>query len=1009
MADRLLLARESFRDYTPSSDESACTPPPPLALQVEDNDKGSSSESNGDGALQPPVERHLVFTPPGTDFSETRAIDSMEMHTLDGSFGSEHTSSTNASAQQPRRESNYSRVTEVSASSHDPSAFPASISLLSRLGNSGRGEFKGLAGPKRGPSILAPKRKPRGSVAEGGFEGPFDAAFWEKVTEKQTLEGLIKKVAIREARLDNIVEKSGSAEEAVMNIVENANSQGEARHLLDGLIARGVDLGCRDEPYLHVVAERNFVYVARTLMDNEVAPDGCNDKGELPVVIALRAGHDEMASIIMRKMNKKSVRSLFDPQEDGGNFFYQDLVTAGNMPMTCRAVLDACVNATDEPDEYRFFYRILESDSDGLAPNDAGFNVNGKTSFHRVLECKDKELQRHNVVRMLIYNKWVEYGERMAILNLGLYLLFMLCVTFSLISAGRQADPREYDSAEDYARGVLEVISLLGVMVNLYDEAKECYREKTAYVTDGNNYLQVGSILLILAIVPLRWLDQDAQWHVACFAYIFVCLRILQLISVTRMVGIYLQILTRILYKDISRFVIIFGIFLLTYAGSLFLALRGEPVVERNSTSDPKETTELGLNHFTSNYGFILVTGLRTMIQQESIVDYLNDDTPSESFSWLGIVINMLFLFFVLVVLLNILIAQLSDTYADVKADAQRELEQNWAASLRNLEQGTSPLKKYRFRNYDDFEDVTNPEKRLVGWEEPKDVDEDEEVKRRQQQMESDIEKQSQQIMALKAQMRATLELLHENRKMPPKLDSSIAHLGSVQVPQALTAIVGRTEEVLRDDVMETRHQQQAIFRDLQTAADGHTTALRQSLDEQTRGTRDLVNGAHADTSAELDSIKQSVAVSIPERLQSVTAAAHQETVAVLGDRIGDNSQRLQALDAYVQTELRAGIDAVVKASELAVIGDATAAVTALREQESEHSLQLRQALDASERRLTATLATAIAENGGRVQADLTRQLEASTTARQQALEQQLQSQVEKIMAEVNRLLDGAA
>ena len=58
--------------------------------------------------------------------------------------------------------------------------------------------------------------------------------------------------------------------------------------------------------------------------------------------------------------------------------------------MTCRAVLDACLSPTDEPDEYRFYYRILESDGNGLAPSDPGFNANGKTVFHRVLEAKDK-------------------------------------------------------------------------------------------------------------------------------------------------------------------------------------------------------------------------------------------------------------------------------------------------------------------------------------------------------------------------------------------------------------------------------------------------------------------------------------------------------------------------------------------------------------------------------------------------------------------------------------------
>ena len=65
---------------------------------------------------------------------------------------------------------------------------------------------------------------------------------------------------------------------------------------------------------------------------------------------------------------------------------------------------------------------------------------------------------------------------------------------------------------------------------------------------------------------------------------------------------------------------------------------------------------------------------------------------PFSPFSrWLGVLITMAFLFFILVVLLNILIAQLSATYADVQADAQRELERNWGHALKTLEKG--PLK----------------------------------------------------------------------------------------------------------------------------------------------------------------------------------------------------------------------------------------------------------------------------------------------------------------------------
>ena len=69
-----------------------------------------------------------------------------------------------------------------------------------------------------------------------------------------------------------------------------------------------------------------------------------------------------------------------------------------------------------------------------------------------------------------------------------------------------------------------------------------------------------------------------------------------------RIAGIYLQILTRILIKDVSQFAIIFAIFALAYAGSLEFALRGEMIAEpphdENGTlilTYPKQYTKLSL------------------------------------------------------------------------------------------------------------------------------------------------------------------------------------------------------------------------------------------------------------------------------------------------------------------------------------------------------------------------------------------------------------------------------
>ena len=46
---------------------------------------------------------------------------------------------------------------------------------------------------------------------------------------------------------------------------------------------------------------------------------------------------------------------------------------------------------------------------------------------------------------------------------------------------------------------------------------------------------------------------------------------------------------------------------------------------------------------------------------------------------WLSVIIYTVFLFLVLTVLLNLLIAQMSDTYANVQSDAQRALVMNRA------------------------------------------------------------------------------------------------------------------------------------------------------------------------------------------------------------------------------------------------------------------------------------------------------------------------------------------
>lgn len=86
---------------------------------------------------------------------------------------------------------------------------------------------------------------------------------------------------------------------------------------------------------------------------------------------------------------------------------------------------------------------------------------------------------------------------------------------------------------------------------------------------------------------------------------------------------------------------------------------------------------------FCREFYNVLFTGIRVMIEGGSIVDQYFGPA---GFRWLGVIVYLVFLFLVIVVLLNLLIAQMSDTYSSVQQDAQRSLAINRAWIVARVE-----------------------------------------------------------------------------------------------------------------------------------------------------------------------------------------------------------------------------------------------------------------------------------------------------------------------------------
>jgi hypothetical protein len=316
----------------------------------------------------------------------------------------------------------------------------------------------------------------------------------------------------------------------------------------------------------------------------------------------------------------------------------------------------------------------------------------------------------------------------------GFYLLFMAFLTTSLVLAARNGEPGQYDSPLDRFRIFCEVVTLLFVFYDLVLEIYElgqvihrslkqhsvCVccsrvlgRETTTETTgndketgakkdgegdkddedaelDGNededespepeepkshpyvevmkdviseyflnwqNLLDDLAILFVLLIIPFRIADSQNQWIFAALAFMFHGLRIFKYAIMFKSVGEYVAILVLLIKRDVPQFVTVFVVIIFSFGGALHLSLIGYYNDDNLDTENNNETSEIYL---------LWWTGFRILAEGSALTYY-----GPGGFNWLGILIYWLFLFIVVVVLLNILIAQFSKSYDEEKERAQ--------------------------------------------------------------------------------------------------------------------------------------------------------------------------------------------------------------------------------------------------------------------------------------------------------------------------------------------------
>ncbi|XP_015761593.1 PREDICTED: uncharacterized protein LOC107340729 [Acropora digitifera] len=499
----------------------------------------------------------------------------------------------------------------------------------------------------------------------------------------------------------------------------------------------------KDDPtrptLLHLAAEQNFLHVSKALVEHYpglmyMYSEKQKEKPSyLPVELALKEYKDDTAAYLISQMRHDRVQKLFLCQENEAQtpmkFYFGDYISCQDaktkeplMKKTVLAILDKHINprwpylpemkedeendselerafssVPDDPMNYDFFFHILEADDKGRQPKievatevdehgaslntgmiaNPKFNAKSLSCLRRIAESGHKEAIQHPVVRMLVSRKWNEFAHDWFCVQAALYVLFLTVLSFALIHGSTQDDPTQYSGKANKLRVICEVLSIIFLMFYFFEEVNQAGREWQTYFKDPYNYFDWLGLILTFLVIPLRFVGVDSQWSVAALGYLFNFLRLFKFSCVTRTTGLYTKTLAKIVYRDISRFCVVFVVIFLGFCGSMYMALK--------ATASQK--------HF-SNFSWLMLAAVRALFEQQPV------EEDYSKFRWLAILILLSYMAMVIVIMLNILIAQMSYTYSEAKRTAKLQFAVDTMLITARLEYSRFARWNLRVKNY---------------------------------------------------------------------------------------------------------------------------------------------------------------------------------------------------------------------------------------------------------------------------------------------------------------------
>ena len=230
------------------------------------------------------------------------------------------------------------------------------------------------------------------------------------------------------------------------------------------------------------------------------------------------------------------------------------------------------------------------------------------------------------------------------------------------------------------------------------------------------NFIDWLGIISFTLLIILRAISSYIQWSLAGLTFIFFSLSLFKYTRISPALGAYVSGVFRIFVIDIPRFFVIIIIILIAYMGGIHLAARQQPRPNINSNvclNSPYEVcNDTKSEFFWFNQELTCLYDLRRPLLSGLI--FMLDGGPGNHVedifqdNFFFTIIYLGFAFTIIVVMLNILIAQLSETYGEIIKENAYHYKIELVVTL-ELKSNLAFWLGKRFRKYTTIESLTIP------------------------------------------------------------------------------------------------------------------------------------------------------------------------------------------------------------------------------------------------------------------------------------------------------------